>query len=53
MLSISKKEIKKILKNNKAHPLKQLGQNFLIDKNILSKIINTSSNNIIMITHVG
>ena len=38
----SKKEIKKILRNNKVYPLKQLGQNFLIDKNILLKIINAS-----------
>ncbi len=44
-------EIKEILKKYHARPLKQLGQNFLISKNILNKIIeaaNISKNDVIL-----
>jgi len=36
---ISKKNIKALLKKQKIYPLKKLGQNFLIDKNIVKKVI--------------
>ncbi len=44
-------EIKKILRENKVFPLKRLGQNFLIEKKMISKIIETaelSKNDIVL-----
>lgn len=38
----SPKTIKEILEKHKAKPLKKFGQNFLIDKNILNKIIESA-----------
>lgn len=40
---LTKTEIKQTLKENNIRPLKRLGQNFLIDKNIKDKIIKIAS----------
>ncbi|MCK4592806.1 16S rRNA (adenine(1518)-N(6)/adenine(1519)-N(6))-dimethyltransferase [Candidatus Parcubacteria bacterium] len=42
---LSKEEIKKILKNGDLKILKSLGQNFLIDENVLGKIVQTAELN--------
>lgn len=39
---ISKKNIKALLKKYQIHPSEQLGQNFLIDKNVVKKIIKAA-----------
>ncbi|GAH99440.1 unnamed protein product [marine sediment metagenome] len=39
---ISKKNIKALLKKQKIYPLKKLGQNFLIDKNVVKKVIKAA-----------
>ena len=36
------KEVKEILNKYEIHPKKSLGQNFLIDQNIINKIIKVS-----------
>ena len=39
---ISKKNIKALLKKQKIYPLKKLGQNFLIDKSVVKKVIKAA-----------
>jgi len=51
MSLVSVRDIKNLLKRYKVHPLKRLGQNFLIDKGVIKKVIESaqlSKNDIIL-----